>query len=114
MALLDNGWTDEQAQGLLHSLNLDGGTPKWKREHLQRLRSWWSMRLSSVIALAPTAPPLQSSTPSQRLPVMSACRHGLTESSGATPLSTVEPSQELGEREVHRDFRKPAHWVSDG
>ena len=42
MTLLDNGWTDEQAQGLLHSLNLDGGTPKWKREHLQRLRSWCS------------------------------------------------------------------------
>ena len=42
MTLLDNGWTDEQAQGLLHSLNLDGGTPKWKRDHLQRLRSWCS------------------------------------------------------------------------
>ena len=26
MTLLDNGWTDEQAQGLLQSLNLDGGT----------------------------------------------------------------------------------------
>ena len=26
MTLLDNGWTDEQTQGLLHSLNLDGGT----------------------------------------------------------------------------------------
>ena len=42
MTLLDNGWTEEQAQGLLQSLNLDGGTPKWKREHLQRLRSWCS------------------------------------------------------------------------
>lgn len=42
MTLLDNGWTDEQTQGLLHSLNLDGGTPKWKREHLQRFRSWCS------------------------------------------------------------------------
>jgi hypothetical protein len=42
VALLDDGWTDEQAQGLLHSLNLDGGTPKWKREHLQKLRSWCS------------------------------------------------------------------------
>ena len=42
MTLLDTGWTDEQTQGLLHSLNLDGGTPKWKREHLQRLRSWCS------------------------------------------------------------------------
>ena len=42
MTLLDTGWTDEQTQGLLHSLNLHGGTPKWKREHLQRLRSWCS------------------------------------------------------------------------
>jgi len=40
MTLLDNGWTEEQAQGLIESLNLDGGTPKWKWEHLQRLRSW--------------------------------------------------------------------------
>jgi hypothetical protein len=40
MSLPDNGWTEEQAQGLLESLNLDGGTPKWKREYLQRLRSW--------------------------------------------------------------------------
>ena len=32
MSLPDNGWTEEQAQGLLESLNLDGGTPKWKRE----------------------------------------------------------------------------------
>ena len=40
MNLLDNGWTEEQAQGLIESLNLDGGTPKWKWEHLQRLRSW--------------------------------------------------------------------------
>jgi len=42
MTLLDNGWTEEQAQGLLDSLNLYGGTPKWKWEHLQRLRSWCS------------------------------------------------------------------------
>jgi hypothetical protein len=42
MTLLDDGWTEEQAQGLLQSLNLDGGTPKWKWEHLQRLRSWCS------------------------------------------------------------------------
>ena len=41
MTLLDS-WTEEQAQGLLDSLNLDGGTPKWKWEHLQRLRSWCS------------------------------------------------------------------------
>jgi hypothetical protein len=42
MTLPDNGWTAEQAQALLESLNLDGGTPKWKWEHLQRLRSWCS------------------------------------------------------------------------
>jgi hypothetical protein len=42
VALVDNDWTDEQAQGLLCGLNLDGGTPKWKREHLQKLRSWCS------------------------------------------------------------------------
>ena len=42
MTPLDNGWTEEQAQGLLDSLNLYGGTPKWKWEHLQRLRSWCS------------------------------------------------------------------------
>ena len=42
MSLPDNGWTEQQAQGLLESLNFDGGTPKWKREHLQRLRSWCS------------------------------------------------------------------------
>ena len=42
MLFPDNGWTEEQAEGLFESLNLDGGTPKWKREHLQRLRSWCS------------------------------------------------------------------------
>ena len=42
MTLLDNGWTEEQAQGLLDSLNLEGGTPKWKWEHLQKLRDWCS------------------------------------------------------------------------
>jgi hypothetical protein len=42
MPLPDNGWTEEQAQGLFESLNFHGGTPKWKREHLQRLRSWCS------------------------------------------------------------------------
>jgi hypothetical protein len=42
MSLPYNGWTEQQAQGLLECLNLDGGTPKWKREHLQRLRSWCS------------------------------------------------------------------------
>ena len=42
MPLPDYGWTEEQAQGLFERLNLDGGTPNWKREHLQRLRSWCS------------------------------------------------------------------------
>jgi hypothetical protein len=42
MPLRDNGWMEEQAQGLFESLSLDGETPKWKREHLQRLRSWCS------------------------------------------------------------------------
>jgi hypothetical protein len=42
MTLLDQDWTEPQAQGLLDSLNLDGGTPKWKLEHLKRLRDWCS------------------------------------------------------------------------
>ena len=42
MTLLDQDWTQEQAQGLLDSLNLDGGTPKWKPEHLKKLRDWCS------------------------------------------------------------------------
>jgi hypothetical protein len=42
MPLPDNGWTEQQAQGLFESLNLDGGTPEWKWEHLHRLRLWCS------------------------------------------------------------------------
>jgi hypothetical protein len=42
MTLLDQDWTEEQAQGLLDSLGLDGATPKWKLEHLRRLRDWCS------------------------------------------------------------------------
>jgi hypothetical protein len=42
MTLFDQDWTEEQAQGLLESLSLDGGTPKWKLEHLRRLRDWCS------------------------------------------------------------------------
>jgi Phage tail lysozyme len=42
MTLLDTGWTEEQAQGLLDSLKLGGGQPDWKPEHLQRLREWCS------------------------------------------------------------------------
>jgi hypothetical protein len=30
MTLLDQDWTEEQAQGLLDGLKLDGGAPKWK------------------------------------------------------------------------------------
>jgi hypothetical protein len=44
MTLLDNGWTDEQAKGLLDSLKLTGGVPDWKREHLQKLHDWCSAR----------------------------------------------------------------------
>jgi hypothetical protein len=40
MTFLDNGWTEEQAQGLLDKLNLTGGTPNWKPEHIQKLRDW--------------------------------------------------------------------------
>ena len=40
MTFLDNGWTEEQAQGLLDKLRLTGGTPNWKPEHIQRLRDW--------------------------------------------------------------------------
>jgi hypothetical protein len=42
MTLLDNGWSGEQAQGLLDRLQLVGGTPDWKPEHLKRLRDWCS------------------------------------------------------------------------
>jgi hypothetical protein len=42
MTLFDQDWTEEQAQGLLDGLKLDGGTPKWKLEHLSRLRDWCS------------------------------------------------------------------------
>jgi hypothetical protein len=44
MTLLDTGWTEEQAQGVLDSLKLNGGMPDWKPEHLQRLRDWSSTR----------------------------------------------------------------------
>jgi Phage tail lysozyme len=42
MTLLDIGWTEEQAKGLLDSLKLNGSTPNWKSEHLQKLRDWCS------------------------------------------------------------------------
>ena len=44
MALLDDGWTEEQAQGLLDGLELSGSSPEWKPEHLQRLYDWCSDR----------------------------------------------------------------------
>lgn len=40
MTLLDQGWTEEQAKGLLDCLKLVGGTPDWKSQHLQKLRDW--------------------------------------------------------------------------
>ncbi len=42
MTLLDNGWTAEQAKGLLDSLNLDGGVPDWDPQYLQKLKDWCS------------------------------------------------------------------------
>jgi Phage tail lysozyme len=42
MTLLDQDWTEVQAQGLLDALHLVGGTPNWKPEHLRRLRDWCS------------------------------------------------------------------------
>jgi hypothetical protein len=40
MTFLDNGWTEEQAQGLLDKLRLTGGIPNWNPEHIQKLRDW--------------------------------------------------------------------------
>lgn len=42
MTLFDNGWTEEQAQGLLDSLKLTGAIPDWKTEQLQKLYDWCS------------------------------------------------------------------------
>jgi hypothetical protein len=36
------GWTEQQAQGLVDSLKLDGTIPNWKPEYLQRLHDWCS------------------------------------------------------------------------
>jgi hypothetical protein len=44
MALLDHGWTEEQAQGLLDGLKLSDSVPDWKPEHLQRLYDWCTDR----------------------------------------------------------------------
>src|SRR6516165_11479063 len=43
-ALLDHGWREEQAQGLLDGLKLTDSVPDWKHEHLQRLCDWCSDR----------------------------------------------------------------------
>ena len=51
MLLLDNGWTEEQAQGLLDSLCLEGGMPRWKPEQLQKLRDWCSAHGKDAAAL---------------------------------------------------------------
>jgi len=40
MAIVDNCWTEEQAQGLFDSLKLSGSVPNWKPEHLKRLHDW--------------------------------------------------------------------------
>jgi hypothetical protein len=40
MTLFDNGWTEDQAKGLIDSLKLTGGVPDWKPEHLQKLHDW--------------------------------------------------------------------------
>jgi hypothetical protein len=37
---LEEGWTEEQAQGLLDGLGLVGAVPNWKSEHLLRLYQW--------------------------------------------------------------------------
>ena len=42
MALPDNGWTAEQAKGLLESLKLQGGIPDWEARYLQKFRNWCS------------------------------------------------------------------------
>lgn len=42
---LEDGWTEEQAQGLLDSLELAGAVPNWKAEHLTRLYCWCSDHL---------------------------------------------------------------------
>jgi hypothetical protein len=42
MTLVDDSWTEEQAQGLLDSLRIAGVVPDWKPEHLQKLYDWCS------------------------------------------------------------------------
>jgi hypothetical protein len=40
MTLFDNGWTEDQAKGLIDSLKLTGGAPDWKPEPIQKLHDW--------------------------------------------------------------------------
>ena len=50
MTLVDDGWTEKQAQGLLDSLRLTGVVPDWKPEHLQKLYDWCSAQRTQVRA----------------------------------------------------------------
>lgn len=52
MSLLDEGWTEVQAIGVLDMLKLKGGIPNWKPEHLQKLHDW----CSAMSASAPSRP----------------------------------------------------------
>ena len=40
MALLDEGWSTEQAKALLDALMLREGIPDWKPQHLARFQRW--------------------------------------------------------------------------
>jgi hypothetical protein len=44
MALLDQGWTEEQAQGLLDALKVSNSVPNWKPAYLQTLCDWCGQR----------------------------------------------------------------------
>ena len=44
MRHLDNGWTEQQAIGLLDSLKLNASSPNWKAEHVQRLHEYCAAR----------------------------------------------------------------------
>jgi hypothetical protein len=44
MTLIDNGWSEQQASGLLDSLKLNGSSPNWKPEHVQRLHEYCAAR----------------------------------------------------------------------
>src|SRR5262245_44734746 len=44
MAMLDQGWTEEQAQGLLDALEVSHSVPNWKPAYLQTLYDWCGQR----------------------------------------------------------------------